>query len=405
VPVKVILRRRSSLWSRLGSLAAVLCAAVLAFWSLGDAQAADEQHFLDYSVDNFKAVFVSGNLTAAVTFDWPRVVFQHSTNLFAPSFEVSLPIVYLYNDTNHDGVFSRSEAIYTGYLDSHHNVTWNTTAVQFANGVESGEYAQIRMSADVSLFNQTTDTIASVENWANLTFSFQITQYPVTYSNSFGSYTILGRTEMKINCTLDILKELSFTGLAIEHLLKGGGSTNMFMIRENSTSPNGSMTTVSSRVNEEIYGPSFTHRLNQTGLPTQDINFAKEDGTVQAFYRYSSEPLAKTSGQYSPVAMNSSYYTTGTGLILHSSFEISNETTSISHESFLGIDEKGFTSRVRDWLKANLPMIMVVSGSIVAVIAFSTMALMLLRWNKHGQEAEPKTPDAGSPLDDKARPK
>jgi len=391
--------------SWLVSLAVILWAAVLALCSIGAGRATDEQHFLDSSVDNFKVVFISGNLTAAVTFDWPRVIFQHSTDLFAPSYEVGLPIVYLYNDTNHDGIFSRSEAIYTGYLDSLHNVTWNPTAVQFANGTVSGEYAQIRMSANVSLFNQTTDTVASIENWANLTFSFQITQYPVTYSNTFGSYAILGRTEMKINCTLDILKKLNFTGLAIEHLLKGGGPTYMFMIRENSASPNGSMTIVSSRVNEGIYGPNFTHRLNQTRLPTQDIDFAKEDGTVQAFYRYSSEPLAKTSGQYSPVAMNSSYYTSGTGLVLHSSFEVSNETTSISHESFLGIDEKGFTGRVRDWLKANLPMIMVVSGSIVAVIAFSILALMLFRWNKHGQEAKPKTPDAGSPLDDKARPK
>jgi hypothetical protein len=260
------------------------------------------------------------------------------------------------------------------------------------------------MTATISLYDdQPTDTVPSIDDWANITFWFQITENPVTYTNSYGSYTVAGRTEMRMNFTLDILKKLNFSGLAVEHLLKAGGSTNMFQIRETSNADGWAMTTVSSRVDEGQYGLNFTHRLNQTSLPVQDINFAKEDGTVQAFYHYSSEPLVRTSGDYQPVATNSSYYTTGTGLMLYVSYPFSNDTASISHDLVLGIDENGFAGRVRDWLKENLPMIMVVSGSIIAVVAFALLASMVLRRQRDANGS--KHTEAETTAEDQVRPR
>jgi hypothetical protein len=382
-----------------------MCAVSFVLLPAGPARASDEQHFLDFTDYSFGVVFISGNLTATVTRDLPQVVFMHVTDPVAPSFTIRLPFLYLYNDTNDDGVFSRSEAVYTANLDSHYNVAWNTTAVEFSTGPAEGECAQLRMAATLSLYDQPTDTVPSIDAWANVTFWFQIAENPVTYSNSYGGYTVAGRTEMRMNFTLDILKKLSFSGLAVEHLLKAGGSTNMFLIREISNADGWAMTRVSSRVNEEEYGLNFTHRLNQTSLAVQEINFAKEDDTIQAFYRYSSEPLVRTSGDYQPVAMNSSYYTTGTGMRLYVSYAFSNDTTSLTHSSSLGIDENGFVGRVRDWLKENLPMIMVVTGSIVAVVAFALLASMALRYRPQRDANGSKPTEAEETAEDQARPK
>ena len=386
-------------------LVATLSAVSFVLLPVGPARASDEQHFLDFTDYNFGVVFISDNLTATVVKDLPQVVFKHSSDPVAPSFTIRLPFLYLYNDTDNDGVFSSSEAVYTASLDSHYNVAWNMTTVEFATGPVSGEYAQLRMAATLSLYDQPTDTVPSIDDWANITFWFQITENPVTYSNSYGSYTVAGRTEMRMNFTLDILKKLNFSGLAVEHLLKAGGSTNMFQIRETSNADGWAMTTVSSRVDEGQYGLNVTHRLNQTSLPVQDINFAKEDGTIQAFYHYSSEPLMRTSGDYQPVAMNSSYYTTGTGMMLYVSYAFSNDTASISQDSVLGIDENGFAGRVRDWLKENLPMIMVVSGSIVAVVALALLASMVLRLRRQGDANGSKPTETETTAEDQARPR
>ena len=113
----------------------------------------------------------------------------------------------------------------------------------------------------------------------------------------------------------------------------------------------------------------------------------------------------RTSGDYQPVAMNSSYYTTGTGMMLYVSYAFSNDTASISQDSVLGIDENGFAGRVRDWLKENLPMIMVVSGSIVAVIAFALLASMVLRRHRHGDTNGSKSTEAEATPEDQARPR
>jgi hypothetical protein len=405
LPLKVISRERSRIRTLFAPLVATLCAVSFAISPVGQAHASDEQHFLDFTDYNFGVVFISGNLTATVTREMPQVVFKHSTDPVAPSFTMRLPFIYLYNDTNDDGVFSRSEAVYTASLDSHYNVAWNMSTVEFANGPQSGEYARLRMAAPLSLYDLPTDNVPIIDDWANITFWFQITENPVTYSNSYGSYTVVGRTEMRMNFTLDILKKLNFSGLAVEHLLKAGGSTNMFQIREASSAGGWTITTVSSRVNEEQYGLNFTHKLNQTSLPDQDINFAQDDGTIQAFYHYSSEPLVRTSGDYHPAAMNSSYYTTGTGMMLYVSYAFSNDTVSISHDSFLGIDENGFVGRVRDWLRESLPMIMIVSGSIVAVVAFAILGSMLLRRRRQGDANGPKPTETEETAEDRARPR
>jgi len=89
---------------------------------------ADDDYSLYISVDDTKVGIVSGNLTAAVTRDWPRIVYWHSEDPFTPTFEVSFPRMFMFNDTDADGVFARSEMLGVSFLDSNH-VLWNFSAV------------------------------------------------------------------------------------------------------------------------------------------------------------------------------------------------------------------------------------------------------------------------------------
>lgn len=366
--------------SRFCILAALLCAAALVIPA--SVAVSDTEHFLDYSEDNFKVVFISGNLTAAVTSDWPRVVFQHTTALLAPTFEVGIPLLYLFNDTNPDGVFDQSEMVYLSYLDAHHNVTWTVSSVEFGNETMTGEYAQFRMNSSLALFRGLDNLTAVVEDWANITFWFRITENPVVYSNTYGSYTVLGKTDLKMNFTLDIKKHINVSGIALEQSLIGGGSTYMFQIREDAGAGSTRVTSVSSRYDETVLGLNFTHKLNETRLGCQEINFAKADGVVQAYYRYSSEPVSSSRGRVYATPMNSSYYTTGSGLKLNIAYSIDNETDTIVHDSILGLDERGFVSRVKDWFIENLPWVLIISGSVVAVVSISILVMMLKNRNK-----------------------
>ncbi len=359
----------------------------------GASAADDEEHFLDYSEDNFKVVFISGNFTAAVTHDWPMVVFQHTTNLFAPTFEVGLPAFYLFNDTNGDGVFSRSEAAYISYMDAHHNVTWNNSGVAFMNATAPGEYAEVVKNATLSLYATPDDLEAAVVGWANVTFRFTITENAVQYANSHGTYAVRGKTELRMSFLLEILKPVNQTFMALEQLLKGGGSNYMFLIQEDSGGDAPNTTWVSSREDDTVYGENFTRRLNQTDLPCQQIEFAKDDGTVQAFYNYSSEPLSGTFRQQLHTPMNSSFYTTGSGMILHTAYALTNDTKNVAHESSLGIDEAGFVSRVRDWFEKNLPLILVFSGSVAAAISLTILVYMIRKYRKGDVRHGPKGPE------------
>ena len=370
-------------------LIAVISAAFLVADCSALASGAPEEHFLDFSVDNYKVSFISGNLTAAVTYAWPKIVFQHSTDPFSATFEVGMPTMYLFNDTNGDGLFVRPEAVYMAYIDSFHGAIWNVSGVTFYNDTVGGEVALYTMSAPVALFSNVSDVEPSVSDWANITFWFEISEKAMTYSNSFGSYTVQGGTELRFNYTLDIRKEVNCTGLALEHLLKGGGSASMFLIRESSWRPGAHLTPVYSREDETLNGPDFTHKLSQTTLPCQEINFAKDDNTVQAFYHYSSEPIANVSGGLRPVEMNSSFYTTGTGMMLNVAYTMTNETTMLVHEGVIGIDEAGFAVRVRDWLEDNIVAILSVVAGIAAVVSVSVLLTRVWRKKRKPEGAGP----------------
>jgi hypothetical protein len=48
----------------------------------------------------------------------------------------------------------------------------------------------------------------------------------------------------------------------------------------------------------------------------------------------------------------------------------------------VGLDELGFVSKVKDWFKENLPWLLIISGSIVAVVSISILVIMLKNRNK-----------------------
>lgn len=375
------------------AFAAALCLA-LALVACSGSASSSQGHFLDFSEDNFKVVFISGNLTVAFTRDWPRAVFEHSTDLLTPTFEIGFSALYLFNDTNGDGVFARSEAVYVSYLDAHHNVSWNQSGVEFRNDTVGGEVASFGMHATLSLYAGLQAIEPAIVGWANMTMNFTISEKDMVFENSFGRFVVKGRTEVRSQVRLDILVPVDQAAVALEQRLSGGGSTYMLLLKERSAGGTPETTWVSGRDDETVFGDNFTHRLRQTDLPCQTIEFAKPDGTVQAFYNYSSEPLVVRSSRSVPVPMNSSYYTTGSGMVLHTVYALTNETTTIEHESSMGILESGFGSEVRDWFEENLAVLFVVPGVLVATAAIVTMVLVR-RMRRESRKAAP--PNEGQP--------
>jgi hypothetical protein len=373
-------------------LVAVLSAALLLLLSLSLLLSGAPKHFLDYSEDNYKIAFVSDNFTAAVTRDMPRVVFGHAHPVLSPEFVASSQKLYVFNDTNGDGVFSRSEAIYTSYLDSHH-VTWNMSTAEFGNDSDGNEYAQVWMRTQASLYAVNDDVSDSpvINDWAVVTFSYRISERATNHSNVLGTYVVSGKTEMTMSFAITLLKHIDADGIVLEMYVQGGGSTNMLQLREATGAAAGQLTNVSSSLDESVLGTNFTHRFMQTDRPLQDIYMAKEDGIVQAFYHFSSAPMNGSGASAGVVRLNSSYYTDGAGMVLHQAFFIANGTDAISLESSLGIDELGFNVSVKDWFRDNLPILMVVIGTIAAAILLTAFVIMYRRHRKSqsGDSHEP----------------
>ena len=361
-------------------IALLLCATML-LSILSAPVAAKEEHFLDYSEDNFKAAFMSGNLTVAVTHDWPRMVFEHSTDPFSPTFELGFSKVFLYNDSNEDGYFAMSEITYASYLDNNH-VYWNVTPVEFLNDTVAGEYASFRMNTTLALYEGLENETISIGDWANITFWFKITQRGYYMSNSLGSYLVLGKMDLAFNFTLDIRKSVNTTGIVMEQLLQGGGSTYMFIVRQLGRYHSVVDDLVSSRIDQSVYGANFTNGISRTELPDQQISFTKEDRIEQAYYRWDTEAVLTAEDNWTIPAVSESYFTTGTGLILHNSYLIGNETGSVFQSGLIGLNEEAFVGKLSNWIKDNILAVLIFTGTMCAVIVLSAIALGRIRRRK-----------------------
>lgn len=383
-----------------GALLSVLCFASLIITGPVGALAEEEQPFVSYTVDDYKTAFISANLTAAVTHDWPRVAFYHTEDIFSPTFEIGLPVIYLFNDTDDDGMFVRSEMTHVAYLDAHHNVTWNISDVVLDDIPLGGQCAVLSRSADIALFDDREALEPIIDKWARVSFWFKLTENPVTYENELGTYEVKGKLDMRVNFTLEILTPVNSSGVVVEQSLKGGMSTNTFLLTEDLGLGYLVQTQALGRIDETENGDDFAHEFDLTGLPNQRIDFAKEDGTVQAYYKFSSVPLLDEDAGGMRAPMNCSYYTTGTGLVLHTALLISNATGNITHDMSLGIDEAGFYTGVRDWFTENLPAIMVASGTVVVLICLALFVLMRRRPREKastGQDGPPEKPPEAPP--------
>ena len=386
---------------RKGLRAVVAVLSIAMVTSVAMAAAVGEpEHFLDYSEDTYKSKFISGKFTASVTKVWPRVDFQHSDNLLAPMFEVGMERLFLFNDTNRDGVFSSSEALYTSLLDESH-AEWKVSTVEFTSSDTAGECAHMSMSSLISLYKglvETTDKEPDVAEWANLSFAFTISERTTEYTNSLGQYSVAGRTGLRILMGLEVMTHVDASGVALELDLMAGGSAYLFLLREQASKGEGTvLTSVSSRVDETDKGPDFTHRFQQTRLPTQEIEFSKDDGTVQAYYHFSSEPTTNESGMRRAVLLNSSYFTTGTGLVLHQAYSLGNATDNLAHDMSLGLDMEGFIG-ILDWAMENLPILAIITGGIVAITVVSVYQWRRKRRRAH-ENGESMLQEADSRLD------
>lgn len=332
--------------------------------------AAAEDYVLSAGQDATKVTIESANLTAAMPFEWPRIIFHHTVDPFSPTFDVGIPRLYLYNDTDGDGRFCRAEAVAVVPMDSNH-VTWNVSAIEQGYSTESGQYARFSMSCNLSAYALDENDTLMVADFASVSSSFSITELASRHENSEGPYTVMGRDEISCSLCFRALRDVDATGLVVDQWLQGGGTTSMFLIKESGDLGEVTYTEVSGREDETEFGEDFAHALMEASDPRQEFSFSKEDGTVQASYFLSS---VATLGDGNETRTMSTYYSTGSGLVVDTVLPILNESTSpvILNMSAL-LDEAGFVGGVKDWVELYLPYFI----AFVAAVA----SLLLVMWH------------------------
>lgn len=357
-------------WRKVAAL--VLVVALTACFFAVPSEASARSDFIDYTVDTYMAAFQSSNFSASITLDWPRVIFQHIGSYLSPMFDVSFEMIYLFNDTNEDGYFSYPETTYTSFIDENRvsfngETGWNVSDVMFVEDPHYGASADFSMRSTISLYaGLKNESLAdpTITDWANLTFWFSISENRTYHTNSYGTYQIDGKTAVKANYSLDILKDVNASGIVLEQRLKAGGQTYLFELLEDHGGVN-NYTVVSGRVDETVLGLNYSNELTRANAPNQEVLFARDDGVVQAFFRYSSEPVLYQVGVLNSIPTNVSYFTTGSGLMLDTAFWMPNGTALLTHEVNLGIVESGFVSNPADWIMDNLAVIIAVAALIV----------------------------------------
>ncbi len=357
----------------------------------------EESPFLSYTTDSYKTIFVSSNLTAVMTNDWPRIAFYHTRDRFSSTFDIGMPVMYLFNDTNGDGMFTRAEITHFANLDEGH-VTWDIAGVRLSSDATAGQYAVLGRSANISLFESRAAEVPLVDGWARAHFSFVIAERAVAYQNDLGNYLVDGKIAMRISVTIEVLRPTNCSGIVLEQTVKGGMTVNTFLLTEEVDMDQLVQTRASSRVDETVNGSAFAHRFDISSLPTQSIEMAKEDGTVQAYYRFSSVPVLVNLTNTARPHMSCSYFTTGSGMILHTAYMAPDANGTLVHDVSLGLVESGFYAGVRDWFSENLPVMMIVSGTVVAAVSIVLFVMIYRKSRKpqnHRAEDDSQKKDAG----------
>jgi hypothetical protein len=357
-------------------LAASLGLAMLIASTMVSSGADAEEYELSVSIDDAKINLHSGNFSVAITRDWPRVIFKHELDPFSPTFEVSCPRMYLFNDTDGDGIFDPPEAEFTVFLDSNH-VNWNLSAFEQDYSSQYGQYVVVGMNASVHTYVVGENETLVVSDWALLSFWFFLAEESVVCECPGGTYVIDGKTQMRMNFTLRLNDYLDVDGVVLEQMLQGGGSTNMFQLVEGFPIGGTTTTGISALVDEREVEADYAHEFRETSDLVQKTRFAKEDGVVQAFYFWETEAMMDGEASNAAALVNSSYFTTGAGMTLHSILPMDNHTTMVSLGSTMGIYESGFIGSVRDWIREYIIAFVIVCGVIVA--ASLTLAARRLR--------------------------
>lgn len=339
---------------------------------------ADDDYSLYISVDDTKVGIVSGNLTAAVTRDWPRIVYWHSEDPFTPTFEVSFPRMFMFNDTDADGVFARSEMLGVSFLDSNH-VLWNFSAVDQGFSTSMGAFARFNMTTHLSIYRSLEDETVTLSDWAIVTFGFCIAENDVTYENAAGSYVVDGKVSLSVDVSLDVLRQVNSTCIVLEQRVEGGGSASMFVIDDA-----GGQVEASGLIDEREFGENYTHQMVNADGPLQRVSVAKDDGTVQAIYEWASLASCNRSSNTTQLVPATSYYTDGIGLTIDTAFAAVEDGATIAFGGVIGLDEGGFVGRMRDWVMEYLPWVAVSVAVVTAMVALFAWRVKTKRGRTEG---------------------
>jgi len=354
-----------------------------------------EEYTLFVKPDSTKVSIESGNLTLAVMWGWPRVCFWHTTDVLSPTFEVGFPRMYLFNDTDGNGVFSRSEANMTVFMD-HYYTDWVLSSVELSYSPELGEFARFSMYSNVSAYDPSGAGPPRIEDLANVTFRFAIAEKPVVRDSSSETYVVNGKTSLWIGMSVQFLNRTNLSCLATETFLQGGASTMLFNISGQTGFAGNDSLVLSARADETVIGDNFTRPLNETGTSHLSMRYTKDDGEARAFYSRSSSATYGLNNTTVNSTIPSSCYTTGSGLVLHSVMQVDEVSDSIYLDGYLGIYDENFTARIRDLVKENLPVFAGIVGGFVTIATVASF----VAFRRRQRRKQKTSPEELSPSED-----
>jgi hypothetical protein len=152
-------------------------------------------------------------------------------------------------------------------------------------------------------------------------------------------------------------------------------------------------TIISGAIDETELEGVYPHEFRATSNPTQEILFSKDGGVDQACYYWGSEALTNNSDNASAVDIDSSYYTTGNGMMLHSILDIDNCTSQIDYDSSAGIIESGFVGSVRDWIREYSETVLLVCVVVASLVAIGLVARRRRKRSCTDETAQVEEPD------------
>lgn len=319
-------------------------------------------------------IAISGNLTATIMKNWPRVVFQHTSSRFSPTFDFSVLELRLYNLTA-DELIANPTIDEPELIAPAHLLSWSFSINELDYSPEKGQHLLAKLSAVIDLYSPTAristadeDIVKVRENWGILEIHFEISQYGIGLSDPHPSLTVRAAHCVDINISIRLNESNEFKAISIERNFQAGGPTYLARIYPGMTPGTTYSEEVSTRENELSDSTYIVHEIPSGGEDWQMISLSTAHGVEQSLsaWNCSSKMLAENGETTDSCPWY--YRTTGTSVTLFSLSSLGNDTEGLEIEQLVAIIDEGFDQPIKNILLDFLPFIVGLSVLIPSIL-------------------------------------